>query len=119
MHKKRLLKLAELLQTVPKAKFNLNDWRRNPDRTKNGDIHDCGTVACAIGWACAIPEFIKDGLRFEQNSPTYKGEYSWTAVEKFFGISEKMAELLFSSFEYPANTGPGQVAARIINMVNE
>jgi hypothetical protein len=58
---RRLLKLAAHLEELPRERFDYGvyvgkDWKGAPDLS-------CGTTACAIGWACAMPEFRKMGLR--------------------------------------------------------
>jgi hypothetical protein len=59
MHAKRLLKLAALLDTVPRKEFDLNRWKLE---------RSCGTVACACGWAATIPAFRRAGLSLKLNS---------------------------------------------------
>ena len=49
-----LLKLADLLDALPPERFDYahwigSDWQGDPD------IH-CGAAACALGWACTMPE---------------------------------------------------------------
>ncbi len=87
-HKKRMLKLAEYLKTVPQAKFDMQFWK-------------CATTACAIGHACEMPFFKRLGLHLEFDScldeyiPTYKkGHYFW-AISDLFGISVDEAERIF------------------------
>lgn len=52
MNTEALTKLADFLDTLPTSRFNFrryfgHDW--TPEQ--------CGTTACALGWATTIPEF--------------------------------------------------------------
>lgn len=91
MRTDRLLKLAEFLDTVEEDKFSLVTW-------------DCGTTACAVGWACRMPEFQAEGLGidFEEGYglPTFHGYGGWQAVREFFQIDHETAALLFSEYSY-------------------
>lgn len=115
MNKQRLLLLAEALETrIPAKKFDLATWRDDSRAASNGTtdndlLHTCGTTACAVGWACALPEFQKEGLRYGTAGPTLEGlvtepgkewRDSWTAVETFFGLSEDDAAWLFIDDNY-------------------
>ena len=123
MIKSRLLLLAERLEKIealPKPKrtrdFNLNVWVRK---------NECGTAACAVGEATFIKRFRDLGLRYSKrlNYPTFKGQISWAAVSKFFGITHHQATSLFtaSGFErrgiYGEGIKPGQVAESIRRLV--
>ncbi|MGJ7541552.1 hypothetical protein [Variovorax sp. LT1R16] len=125
MNKDRLLLLAEKLETVvPAAKFNLQHWRSTYGADSDAQLlnDECGTTGCAIGWACAMPEFIEQGLywnarAFEPGLNTNGLHFgNWRAVEVFFGLNHVQSGHLFSSSYYPeekqAQT-PDQVANRI------
>ncbi len=64
-HKKRLLKLADFLYTLPRNRFDFSTWV--------GDDWDgkanlaCGTTACALGWATTMPEFRRLGLMLKHD----------------------------------------------------
>ncbi len=89
MFKKRLRTLANYLESVPKERFDLHSW-------------DCGTTACAVGYACKIPEFEQAGLGLgSSGQPTYNGRcFGFTAAAKFFGISSENAHKLFDANYY-------------------
>lgn len=99
-HEKRLLKLADYLQSIKKSSFNMGWWKRD----------NCQTVACACGHACNIPSFKRAGLtlRFKdefEGITTYdlvfKDEFNFNAAKEFFGLpSVRYAEYLFSPSEY-------------------
>lgn len=116
VHIERLRTLYAMIAGIPKERIELETWRSrlvkpyDPDWSKevtNKDLlsQDCGTLACAVGWACAHPEFQKQGLRWDV-SPVYRcvdGEcrFGWDAVESFFGIHYSLAKFLFSVENIP------------------
>jgi len=55
--KARLLKLADLLCTLHRKRFFFGDWGTVPDGVCEGTdlLTSCGTRACALGWAPALP----------------------------------------------------------------
>lgn len=133
MHLQRLTALAAMLASVPVEKFNIGAWRDSWAADSDGvlELDDanllnpaCGTVGCAIGWACAMPEFIAQGLRWDLTQPIYEKPgapdsfASWRAVMKFFDIPFEYAENLFGASEYDTwNPTPADVAARITALV--
>lgn len=110
MHKERLTTLAKHLRTVAPENFGLEAWR-------------CGTVACAVGHACSIPEFRTAGLRLEVYDgtalmPGYGVWSSWRAVQAFFDLSRDQADHLFYEDQYdPACATANHVADRIEEFV--
>jgi hypothetical protein len=133
MNKERLLTLAAFLDTVEPAKFDLKTWRIKTEIPVEGaagvyfeaksdvtdsELEGCGTTACAVGWACLMPEFIKEGLSYKNHSPTYDKSTSWEAVTRFFGISYREADVLFAVSCYEScKAGPHEVAERIRTVV--
>jgi hypothetical protein len=135
MNIERLQTLASFLRGVPKEHFNLETWRY--DNAENSVcVNDeqltsslsCGTTACAVGWACSIPEFQEQGLAYRGNTPSYLSVAtpnggppvfnfyeSWEAVMEFFGIDYYMAEHLFlgESYESCEAATADEVADRI------
>ena len=106
----RLKHLSDILKNVKPKNFDLSNWH-------------CGTTACAVGHACMDPVFNKQGLRFLKSypyTPTYKGIYSWGAVEEFFGLSEEQAEHLFAAGEYSMEDwgNPEAVRERIEELIS-
>lgn len=116
MNSKRLLKLANFLETKVQNKgFNLKTWKT---------VNKCGTVACAGGWACSIPSFKKAGLKLELYDFSqyfmirYKIWEDFAAVSKFFDISIEEAEFLFLNNKYPkSHRSKNYVAKRIRSFV--
>ncbi len=52
MNRERLEVLADFLEALDPKQIRMDFW-----------FDECGTVACAGGWACRIPEFQAAGLR--------------------------------------------------------
>lgn len=116
VNKERLEILADFLAKVPVNHFDLSSWICRSSITQEDLIqHKCGTSACAVGWACTIPEFMEQGLSMHQSGlPMFKGMSSWDAAEGFFGLIYDEAIALFSSESYmPDENGPEEVAFRI------
>ena len=103
MHKKRLLKLADLLEADAKnkkgIKFDMGTW----GVTEYGNL-SCGTQACAMGLAALSGAFKRQGLRAEiyfGDVTVHFGEYEgFAAASELFGISGGDACWLFSSSYY-------------------
>lgn len=75
MNTERLLKLAAFLETLPPARFDYARWCGSGVIGEFADtsppthmFEGCGTNACALGWATAIPEFQALGLRIEKDA---------------------------------------------------
>lgn len=90
----RLLRLADFLDTVPPEQFDYNIWF-------NGTaLGECGTTACALGWATAIPEFQALGLELRSDEPWPSGESRYVALRNteergWKKCSEEAAEVVF------------------------
>ena len=123
----RLLRLAQFLEDeVPAKNFNVSSWYAARGRTKDGEDstittvkkNECGTTACACGWAATIPEFVSDGFTLRGNEAgssirfieyydadedeTYSG---FQAAEQFFNISSEDTYHLFAERSYPDDSG--------------
>lgn len=96
----RLLKLARFLDTLPPERFYFGRW------ASAVCIDDCGTTACAMGWATTIPAFRKLGLRlFNNNGFPWVGmegddSFYWQsnpekAGAAIFGLDEEEFSFLF------------------------
>lgn len=124
-HARRLVKLANFLLTeVPNDNFCLADFFRliysdnsasstlinelnnhNRQYIVASDIYNCNTTACALGWACAIPQFRRAGLKASINDQysltvNYKNYVFFEAGQKFFGISPIESYWLFDPGQY-------------------
>lgn len=99
VNRNRLLRLATFLRALAPERFDYRtfigvDWEGRPDLS-------CGTTACALGWAAAMPEFRALGVEWNLGavSPdfTVHGRTEdWASVSKFlFGLTYDEAEFLF------------------------
>lgn len=122
MNKERLLILADFLsEKVPSEQFLLDVWV--------ADDGECGTVACACGWAARIPEFAALGFRLHDREivdgvfdawPAFGDKEGWDAVEAFFDLIWEEAHYLFASHMYPCNARDTKdVVARIRKFYEE
>lgn len=106
-HKKRLLKLAAHLKTVPREKFNM--------RYFGGPVKGCATDGCAAGHAADI--FRRQGYAcnpipsFTCSRPTFQSFTGSEAIREFFGIDDDGYNFIFSSANAPST--PKQVAKQI------
>jgi len=99
MNKKRLMMLVELLEKLPRKRFDYSTW---VGETWGGkpDL-SCGTTACALGWATTIPCLRRAGLRLEHRGENQRqvtlpsGESGEWAGAKVFDISDEEALFLF------------------------
>ena len=98
----RLRTLYAIMAGVPAKRVDMKNWR-NSLRVSNEEMlaQGCGTAACAVGWACAYPEFNKQGLFWNDNLwiPVYQGDGGWRAVERFFDLSMDEAKNLFQQLD--------------------
>lgn len=121
--------LKEFLKTIATEKFDLDSWRY----TDNTEIfisddylkNECGTTACAMGWAATLPEFKEAGLIYSGNTichvnPLNKKdvEFSFEAVKRVFGFHHSnTSQYLFLKLNYEKYghiyVGPERVIARI------
>jgi hypothetical protein len=102
MKRQHLAKLAMYLETVPEEYFDMSEWVKGAI-VFNGLFKvspDCGTTACAGGWACMIPEFREEGLYLSNyvgsSCPTYKGLTGTDALAAFFCIGYPDARQIFN-----------------------
>lgn len=121
MNKRRLQRLATMLCEVPINKFNMDHWAKK---------QNCGTTACALGYAGMFKPFRKAGLvtdfRDEQdgtvvftdkrrNEVTYNGR----AAQMFFDLShEEVNEIFMPSLYDVVRITPKIVARRIRKMLD-
>lgn len=96
--------LYALMAGVPDHRVILSTWRSNANELDDEQlIQGCRTSACAVGWACAYPEFQKQGLRYskfheEPKLTTSAGNFfAFNAVEEFFDVDSETAHALFGT----------------------
>jgi hypothetical protein len=105
---KRLLPMiADAVDAAPEKEFSMATW-------------DCGTTACAIGWACRDPEFCEaSGLKlkkiFNRLYPVVgiTQMTDFDAVAQALGMSEQETYFLFDPSQYDNKTNRHAVSARI------
>ncbi len=135
MNKRRLLKLADLLEADAKNKkgvsFDLAAWakkkvdRDHPYFSVYGFVPrevvevSCNTAACAWGLAAISGEFKRQGVGYrithEGNLiPTFERKTEIRAATAFFGISEDEAWFLFDPHKYPDSKRRGAVGERYV-----
>lgn len=92
---KRLLRLADFLEKLPRNRFDYSEWV-GEDWEGDQDL-SCGTTACALGWATTIPSLRKAGLRLsEVGSVTDKAHCDgFEAAAKVFDVTVSDAQFLF------------------------
>lgn len=90
MNKERLKTLADFLENLVENgnKFDMGTWFRE---------NECGTTACALGWATKIPEFKDAGLGVDPVCSwiEYEGLYNANAAMAFFGLDGSETRSLF------------------------
>lgn len=116
MHKKRLLKLADLMDAVadrdPKAgpKFDIATWgktKTNSEGLADFDKHpvlSCGTAACILGEAALSGAFKRQGLKYDVNvfghiTVRLGADCGFEAAQSLFGITSEEADAIFSDSE--------------------
>ena len=139
--KRRLLKLADYLDTVKPKYFDFESWVGNAHKKVAASGLSCGTTACAVGHAANIPEFKRLGLKLniELNSislgiplvtPTFGDKTNLNAAGAFFSITDGEAVelfqpqniyaecLLYGGYKLPifsedSDTKPSEIAGKI------
>ena len=110
-----LLKLADLIDALQPEQFDLETWQQSGDT-------GCGTVACAIGWACLSKEFPNLSLMLTSDYRIVPMTLSlekvtltgWSAVEDYFDLLPSIAIWLFGPDCYSRERRtPAVVANRI------
>jgi hypothetical protein len=148
MNVKHMKMMADLLREIAadkklKKHFNLRSWVGRPGvlmgRTelvkKPKDmkvlVSECGTTACACGYAGLTLAFIKKGFQYNSinHDITYTTEdnifFAWEAVKKFFDLSSDMAEWLFlydtyfDAFKNEHDPKPSDVLRRVEFLIEE
>jgi hypothetical protein len=133
MNKRRLLKLADLLEADAKnekgIKFDLANWAAPSGSRGFAAVPDvvpvtCDTTACAVGLACISGAFKRSGLTYtfdhdwtrdvEILVPVFRGAEHFDAVEAFFGIKDDESVFLFLAGSYPKSKTTGAVGERYV-----
>lgn len=138
--KTRILKLVENMESLPKSAaehFDMGAWFKhdgdhdlpiNYGQAINRHVmEDCGTTACALGWAATMPYFNKLGLKVRYNGDIgevcfrSKVHVDYEDIEgsrkPLFGISMSQWMALFAGTN--ADKTPKQWAKRVRKLVKE
>lgn len=151
MNIQHLNELIRVLENVNPIDFNLEEWIVTQEDLEQAielndtslsrkyqqlqDPNNCGTVCCAMGWACQDQYFIENGLTLgtaqtpthlstfynEQTGKTEKQTtHGFRAIKDFFDFENiQTGEHLFldSSYEAQDKTTPEQVIARVRDLI--
>ena len=151
MNIQHLNELIRVLENVNPIDFNLAEWivtqadleeakefNNTPLSRKYQQLQDpnsCGTVCCAMGWACQDKYFIENGLTLGKDQiPTHLSAFYDTFLDKdvqqttrgfrairyFFEFENLLTgESLFldSSYETQDKTTPEQVIKRVRDLI--
>lgn len=116
----RLRILADFLLTVPPERFNIRTWGHG------GFEHECGTAACAFGWAATIPAFRELGLHhvrlpggWTMALGDYQPENGFAVARKFFELDGTTTQFFFSPLYYRTFPRPSDVSARIYEYLGD
>lgn len=117
MNYKRMSMMIPLLQQVHQEGrgFDIGGWVMKLIGS-TPDPRNCGTAACAIGWAAQDPWFIAEGLTLRLHwselilEPAFENRRAFDAVALFFDIRLSTAERLFSIEGY--NTAPSALGVQ-------
>ena len=126
---RRLTKLADYMETVPRNKFSMAYWFQHAragththrfGRTLSAkDMNHCGTKACAVGWAATMPEFQRLGLRI---APKEAGIAPFSKAKKVFDLTTAQAHYLFGYTDEYGNVSvftPKQWAKRARTFIRD
>lgn len=114
-YKKRLLKLADFLDKLPKSKFFFGNfiaqYGKPPLEALEMGEYRCGTTACAIGWSPAVFPKLVRWIKDEESGKivdirTIRGQRNFMVGVELFGITERQSEFLFD----PITSGLGSYA---------
>jgi hypothetical protein len=120
MNKRRLLKLADLLEADAKnknsIKFDLHDWGNARDDKELA--LNCGTTACAMGLAVLSGAFKRAGLTNGGSKyfilPEHGDHLGFDAAASLFDIRLNEAEFLFAQGKYASIYQKGAVGERAV-----
>jgi hypothetical protein len=99
MNKRRILALAKYLDELPAElshTFDMRSFFSVTNTTKK--VGDCGTTACALGWATRVPCLRRAGLRMNRAGwpVLVSGETAYNVCAKLFDIDDAQTLELFS-----------------------
>lgn len=93
--------------------FNMVTWYED---------RDCGTVACAGGYACLYEPFVQEGLTLGDTvfgrEPMYRGYEAFEALKKFFKFTDSEGVFLFAEHLYTGCVTGKRGVDKVIKRVN-
>ncbi len=116
MNKERLKHLVTILEDINPREFYMGTF---------GHRDECGTCACAAGYATLDPLFRSQGLHpyaRDDLEPVFDNSYGWKALTRFFEIDNDQANYLFLETFYNApvtRITPAMVVDRINILLSE
>lgn len=130
---------VDVTELVGDLQWELDEGDLSEDRAQRVECRieelqakPCGFAACAVGHACYDSRFNDIGLTLsdEGDAPMLKDSAtddswgnltSWTAVRKFFGIKNCVAEWLFQaeSYEFDKQKSPAAVRDRCLELAEK
>lgn len=128
MNIERMQRWSSFLRNeVPPDQFDIRDWFSSLRRkyVVAGPVSECGTIACALGWACAIPEFRAAGLLPSGNpfdpTPIFYSFRGNEAGARFFDLPMDVADDIFyyEPWSYPkAQSGAGVTTTMVADKID-
>jgi hypothetical protein len=123
MNKRRLLKLADLLEedaaNKKGIKFDLGLWGASDEDDAPVSV-SCGTTACAMGLAVVSGAFKRAGLTNyygdsgDRICPVFEGYDGFEAAQRLFKISQDQSFFLFDQSQYPIGSTSGARGERYV-----
>lgn len=132
MNVKRVTTLVKFMRALPRSANKHFDMRKWIAHDAGGHSHDfqtfirpkdlasCGTTACALGWAAAVPAFRRAGLRVEAVPMDLhcNTEISNSArARAFFDLTTLEFRIIFGGYNDDAT--PKKWAARVERFVKQ
>lgn len=110
--RKRLLLLADfIVEQVPKDRFYMGSF--GAYGTVTADLNECGTQACALGWATVL--FRSLGVKMGVYNPRYKKTAGFGIAVPLFGLTRAQSVALFTGEKYKRSAK--QVRRDILRLV--
>jgi hypothetical protein len=90
---RRLLKLAELLESLPPERFDFSQYVGDDYSGKSAQL--CGSTACALGWATTMPNLRRLGLRLGRTLGSYCPVMTRPTAVRHYGHPDRVGAELF------------------------
>lgn len=111
----KLNQLADFLETIKADRFNMNFWA-------SGQLNECGTIGCAVGWATQIFPELKlvetHGVGETYLIVCFNGLLGFDALTEFFRITYAQSSYIFDPDYYPSRLVPKDLVIKHIREVS-